>query len=122
MQNNLLTIINWLEQWKRWTDENGDDQKFFSKSTWNGLQRMILGYVGMIEYYVIGRGFQIHPINTTTDPCEHHFCNVRQSMGANKAGTADLVDACDARANIIGITKTSLLQKCNNAMAPKKQW
>ena len=47
----LLVILKWFVGWKRRNDsiDDLDDKNFLPKEIWIGLQRMILGYIGMID-------------------------------------------------------------------------
>lgn len=85
----LLGILDFFAEWRLAVDkdEKCDENNFLAKETWNGLQRMILGYVCMVHYYVVEAKCTIKPKNTTSDKCEHYFSRVRGSFGgSNQAG------------------------------------
>ena len=69
------------------TLQKREKTNFLPQETWNGLQRMILGYIGMIDYYVIGKGLSIVPRRTLSNPCKHLFSRLRASMGNHKSVT-----------------------------------
>ena len=89
---------------------------FFADQTWNGLQRTTLGYVAMIEYYVVGQKMSISPRSTLTDALEHHFSSLRSNFGSTNSGTSQMCESLDSRSDMFALAKSS--QKGNNASAP----
>jgi hypothetical protein len=94
-QERLLTILSFFADWDASVkkDKKCDIENFLAPETWKGLQRMILGYVGMIKYYVVGMGDTIVPKRTTSDSCEHYFSRARASFGgSNQNGVSGFHD------------------------------
>jgi hypothetical protein len=91
IQWELLEILDFFLKWYKANNKNGDMNKFnfLALDTWNGLQRMILGYVGLIHSRVINKKNTIHPRATTSDSCEHYFSRARSSFGSTDSGTAN---------------------------------
>ena len=74
----LLKIFSWFDNWRELNQSiNLNNNKFLPEQTWNGFKRIILDYVGMIDYYVIQRGMTIVPKWILSDPCEHLFSRMR---------------------------------------------
>jgi hypothetical protein len=113
IQKKLLTIITWFAEWEESVDSSSS---FLADQTWVGLQRMILGHVGVIQCYVLDNDFVIAPRRTTSDPCEHHFSNLRSNFGSTNSGTARMCDAANARADSYSFATMNLKSNC--AAAP----
>jgi hypothetical protein len=118
IQEELHQIADWFAQWSKDVENDAelDENNFLADKTWEGLQRMMLGCVGMIEHYVKKKGFVIAPRRTTSDPVEHHFGSSRQSFGSSRGGTAAQADAADDCADLFRMCRAEL--KSNNAQAP----
>jgi hypothetical protein len=88
IQEELLQIADWFTRWSKDVENNVelDKNSFLADKTWEGLQRMVLGCVRMIEHYGKKKGFVIAPSRTTTDPVEHHFGCSWQSFGSSREG------------------------------------
>ena len=56
---------------------NLGNNAFLLDQTLTGLKLMILGYVGLLYYYVLKRGMTIAPRRTLSNVCEHLFSNMR---------------------------------------------
>jgi hypothetical protein len=83
IQEELLGILEWFYLWRASAIRKGKEkEQFLSDPTWRGIKRMILGYVGMLGYYVKRQQYSIVPRRTLSDPCEHHFANSRANVGS----------------------------------------
>jgi hypothetical protein len=118
IQEELLQIADWFAQWSKDVENDAelDENNFLADKTWEGLQWMMLGCVGMIEHYVKKKGFVIAPRRTTSDPVEQHFGSSWQSFGSSRGGTAAQADAADDRADLFRMCRAEL--KSNNGQAP----
>lgn len=105
IQEDLIDILKWFDGWKTLNDSlNQPKEAFLADETWNGLRRMILGYIGIIDYYVIGKGVAFDPRRTLSDPCEHLFSRLR-----NVSGATNCFNAKDA---ISYVTNEDVLNQC----------
>ena len=67
---------------------------------------MILGYIGIIDYYVLRQGLNVAPKRTLSDVCEHLF-----SMMQHCAGATNNVMSNSAHATC---AKDGIIQQCRN--------
>jgi len=105
IQKELINILKWFGEWKKLNDmHNLGKEAFIAPETWNGLKRMILGYIGIIDYYVIRKGISFSPRKSLSDPCEHLFSRLRQ-MG----GSTNTFNAKDA---VSFATNEDILNQC----------
>ena len=102
VMDELLNIFSWFHKWEKKNESlHLPKTKFLPHETWNGFKRMIFGYVGMIDYYVKGRGMTIVPKRTTSDPCEHLFSTMRYNSGSTNAVTTKSANATVIRHNFV---------------------
>ena len=88
IQKELLEILSWFVKWEKLNKVAGlDEHSFLADATWDGLKRMILGYIGIIDFYVIGKDFKVAPRRTLSDPAEHLFSQLRNLAGSSDALT-----------------------------------
>ena len=81
IQNELLDILDWFTKWNDSVKRLGNNKdNFLPVQSWNSLQSLILGLVGLIEVKVIKDGQTIVPKTTNTDGIEKHFSCSRQNM------------------------------------------
>jgi hypothetical protein len=121
IQVSYLKILSFFSTWAKLVkaDEELGDSNFLADPTWMGIQRMMLGYAGLIQYYVVKKGWTIVPRRTTSDPCEHHFANARASFGSTDSGTAVQANAARVASDIVGLSQQMMLGgKGNNSGAP----
>jgi hypothetical protein len=114
----LLSILSWFSDWEKCVEDDPKltEHNFLSRQTWNGIQRLILGTVAMIQHYVKKGGATISPRATTSDPCENHFANTRANCGSTNSPTCTMAVSCDKKAG--AYAESSRVIKANNAAAP----
>jgi hypothetical protein len=125
IQKKLLGILSWFSEWEDFVEEHPESTKhnFLSDPTWNGIRRMLLGYLGMIEYFVNKENYTIVPRRTTSDPCEHHFGGIRANSGSKNNPTGDVAEALTDRSDGFQVGRAYMkiehrVSGGNNAHAP----
>jgi hypothetical protein len=86
IQKRLIEILKWFSDWRASVfseDNNLTKWNFLSDQTWDGLKRMILGYVGLLGFYVTTMKFTISPRRTLSDTVENHFAALRQGEASD---------------------------------------
>ena len=86
IQKKLIEILKWFSDWRAlvFSDDNDlTEWNFLSEQTWNGLKRTILGYVGLLAFYVTTMKFSISPRRTLSDTVENHFAALRQGEASD---------------------------------------
>jgi hypothetical protein len=86
IQKKLIEILKWFSDWRGSVFSEGNnltEWNFLSDQTWNGLKRMILGYVGLLAFYVTTMKFTISPRRTLSDTVENHFAALRQGEASD---------------------------------------
>jgi hypothetical protein len=69
IQEKLLEILEWFYLWRALAIRREKEKvQFLSDPTYRGIKRMILGYVGMLGYYVQRQQYSIVPRRTLSDP------------------------------------------------------
>lgn len=125
IQSCFLKILDWFAKWKDCVAASDKDAKekesnFLADATWVGLQRMILGYVVLIETCCCKKGYTINPRCTTSDPCENHFAGLRCGGGSNTNSHAKDNDSLTIKSNLYNNAQAEI--KCttkeNNADFP----
>ncbi len=89
-------------------DPESNANNFLSDATWKGLRRMLLGYIGLIEAYVVAKGYTIIPRRTLSDPAEHHFGVLQEASGLTNNPTAAMADALDDKAESYVLVENAL--------------
>ena len=62
---------------------------------------MILGYIGMIDRYVLGEGLLICPRKTLSDVCEHLFAKMRFKAASTDKPTLNSCHLTCARSSLL---------------------
>jgi hypothetical protein len=86
IQKALLEILEFFSKWEKSVLDNPKlgEHQFLADETWTGIKRMILSYVGTIQYYVIGLKHTIVPKRTTSDPLRELLCKMPCPDGINE--------------------------------------
>ena len=118
--NELLKIFHWFDKWKQTNEElNLHKDKFLARETWDGFKRMILAYVGIIDYYVKGRGMTLVPKRLLSDPCEHLFSVCRYKGGGTNTVTTKSANSTVIRQNYAHtVRQNGVIKKGSYAQAP----
>jgi hypothetical protein len=117
IQWSLIDILVWFETWKKHNDElKMEKNAFLADETWNGLIRMILGYIGLLGHYVKKSGMTIAPRKTLSDPCEHFFSKARGMGGSTNTLTPQTGLAAVAREDLMEHCRLS--EKGSYSQAP----
>ena len=117
IQIKLLHILAWFTKWNDTVKRLGNNKdNFLSVQSWNSLQSLILGLVGLIEVEVKRNDQTIVPKTTNIDGIEKHFSCSRQNIGRGNAPTAQMQQTNDTRAS--AYIASSEPKKGNNAKTP----